>query len=121
MRNVCLKCKHKVVMHGFSRGKCTVCGGYYNCPHTPADKVCYGCRKKEENKDLCVMCGGDLHFKCDHNKVKIVPTYETAWSIEDRYHIKCTKCGESIKRFQSSEDIDDILSENNYIVVSDKR
>lgn len=30
---------------------------------------------------------------CAHSNIKIIPTAENSWGIEDTYDVKCTDCG----------------------------
>lgn len=52
---------------------------------------------------------------CNNIEVKIVPTYESAWGIEDRYNIVCIKCNKNKAYRVSEEDAYDIIKDNNYL------
>lgn len=49
---------------------------------------------------------------CTHDNVKIVPTAENSWGIEDTYDVKCLDCGEVILMGMSMEEIEKIVENN---------
>jgi hypothetical protein len=52
---ICKKCsKGKIVLWGFSQGKCEICKSNIQTAHIPCDKLCDNCSEKH---NLCKECG----------------------------------------------------------------
>lgn len=54
---ICKNCKHIIVLHAFSEGKCKICGERIVTGHIPCYEVCKDCSKK---LNLCEQCGKEI-------------------------------------------------------------
>lgn len=102
---ICLKCKNKIIMSGFSEGVCSDCGELFSCSHTPADKICGACIKKDSNEDRCKMCGSYILKDCGHKCFEVIPTIATLYKNGDTYHLRCKDCGIKLKKYITKVEI----------------
>lgn len=54
---ICKKCKHIIISHAFSEGKCKICGETIVTGHIPCYEVCKECSEK---LNLCEQCGKEI-------------------------------------------------------------
>lgn len=54
---LCHACRHRLVMHAFSKGVCAICGAPIVSANTPVDAICAECAQREH---LCSHCGRPL-------------------------------------------------------------
>lgn len=51
---------------------------------------------------------------CDHASIKIVPTAENSWGIEDTYDVKCAECGQTLFAGKTENALAEILAHLKY-------
>lgn len=55
---------------------------------------------------------------CSHSTVKISPTPENSWGIEDTYHVICPACGTTLFPGGTIQEIRDFVNKNKYTIQS---
>ena len=54
---VCNKCRNMIILNGFSKSNCIVCGNIIITSHTPSYIVCEECSKE---LNVCQQCGLEI-------------------------------------------------------------
>lgn len=57
---------------------------------------------------------------CNHSNIKIIPTAENSWGIEDTYDVKCKDCGKTVFAGQSRDELLQVLSNKKYSLLFGK-